>query len=738
MPSVHSTHRPSKRRKAVLPGPNPAWETTRQFRSDDRARPAALPLIAADGAVQRHARPRLPPPLLKAPIRKLSVRHLPSTDAPFSSSDATDLDPSRRGVRRPLPLARTRSRLEAFQKKLDTLDAVKSEIASLSSALVADPQTHVAKLTELRALATRTRGRAAALAILSEAQLYKDIVPGYRIRAISEKEAEVKVSKDIARLRTFESSLLNSYTRYVRFCISAARRANSDADAAVRRAAADALCNLLQALPHFNLADTITPAVCALASDRDPTVRTNASAALTAVLQDAHRASGPVLHTCMQIARALAAGANAHARVVPAEGIEPLSAIQFDRFARLPGSAKPKNAPKRSKRFNRKKRRKPGANDVSAADVDESELSRDLREADAEPTPQEMYVVRKSLLDSVCHAYFNIIKSAAAAVEASRAARSASARNSKQQRTRPPPPALAPALSGLLCVATYVPSAVLDATLAALTSLLEGGRLPLITQLRSLSAAYAILNSNAKTAAADANSFTADTRALDTALYSVLSKLFETGAPLFMEEEVACDAVDAILAATTFRKLPASRAAAIGRRLAVVSAAAPGHACAIGLLRAAQIVLEPAMVAPLFPQRRPDGQVEDVIAGDAGLAQRYDLETDDPDAADAERSAVWEMTAVLCHFHPAVREVAQKCAGGICGSRMPRTIEDVVSFTKGYSAAEGGFNPKPQEEPSVKTRRRKGGFVASELVAESEEDQEASTDFFLRVWDEQT
>lgn len=53
------------------------------------------------------------------------------------------------------------------------------------------------------------------LAFLSLLAVFKDVVPGYRIRLASEKEKQMKISKDQRQLRDREAILLNSYQQYL-------------------------------------------------------------------------------------------------------------------------------------------------------------------------------------------------------------------------------------------------------------------------------------------------------------------------------------------------------------------------------------------------------------------------------------------------------------------------------------------------------------------------------------------
>jgi nucleolar complex protein 3 len=51
----------------------------------------------------------------------------------------------------------------------------------------------------------------ARLAMLSLAAVFRDILPGYRVRLPTEKELAVAVSKEVKKLREYESALLRAY-----------------------------------------------------------------------------------------------------------------------------------------------------------------------------------------------------------------------------------------------------------------------------------------------------------------------------------------------------------------------------------------------------------------------------------------------------------------------------------------------------------------------------------------------
>jgi len=50
---------------------------------------------------------------------------------------------------------------------------------------------------------------------LTQLAVYKDIIPGYRIRQLSESEKNARVSKEVKKLRQYESTLLVNYQQYL-------------------------------------------------------------------------------------------------------------------------------------------------------------------------------------------------------------------------------------------------------------------------------------------------------------------------------------------------------------------------------------------------------------------------------------------------------------------------------------------------------------------------------------------
>lgn len=54
------------------------------------------------------------------------------------------------------------------------------------------------------------------LAFLSQLAVFKDIIPGYSIRPLTEKEKAEKVSQSVSQTREWEQGLVAAYSTYIR------------------------------------------------------------------------------------------------------------------------------------------------------------------------------------------------------------------------------------------------------------------------------------------------------------------------------------------------------------------------------------------------------------------------------------------------------------------------------------------------------------------------------------------
>ncbi|KAL9076540.1 MAG: hypothetical protein Q9161_000872 [Pseudevernia consocians] len=134
------------------------------------------------------------------------------------------------------------------------LDA-KEELARLASLVNEDPEEHAGAFRTLGQITASSNPTVKKLGLATQLAVYKDIIPGYRIRPIAEIDQTEKVSKDVRRLRAFEQSLVSSYQAYIKdlaSCAKARQGRVSDAASSVKQVAIACTCALLVAVPHFN------------------------------------------------------------------------------------------------------------------------------------------------------------------------------------------------------------------------------------------------------------------------------------------------------------------------------------------------------------------------------------------------------------------------------------------------------------------------------------------------------
>ncbi|KAF9582094.1 hypothetical protein BGW38_000649 [Lunasporangiospora selenospora] len=192
---------------------------------------------------------------------------------------------------------------ETKASKKAQLTKKKEELAAMAQSVISNPEENVGMLRRLRMMAQDPSDVIKKLAMLTQLAVYKDILPGYRIRTLSDKEMDVKVSKDVSKLRDYEQSLLQNYQNYLLSLEKVMAQDKSDKDeedeangagsnsttgsltapAAAKDSAADGkqkaisslatvavhcMCTLLTSVTHFNFRLNLMTALIARMSRR--------------------------------------------------------------------------------------------------------------------------------------------------------------------------------------------------------------------------------------------------------------------------------------------------------------------------------------------------------------------------------------------------------------------------------------------------------------------------------------
>lgn len=139
-------------------------------------------------------------------------------------------------------------------QRQQVLDA-KEELARIAGLLNEDPEEHTGLFRALANMASSKNATVKKLALATQLAVYKDVIPGYRIRPLAEDDMTEKVSKEVRRLRTYEQALVGSYLAYINHLARLAKPSKGDiseVSASLTTVATSCACALLLAVPHFN------------------------------------------------------------------------------------------------------------------------------------------------------------------------------------------------------------------------------------------------------------------------------------------------------------------------------------------------------------------------------------------------------------------------------------------------------------------------------------------------------
>lgn len=131
----------------------------------------------------------------------------------------------------------------------------KEELARLASLINENPEEHASAFRAMGEISKSPNPMIKNLGLVTQLAVFKDVIPGYRIRPISETDMAEKLSKEVRRLRAFEQALVGSYQTYVKELTKNAKYGTGDGfrgQPTTGDVAMSCACALLLAVPHFN------------------------------------------------------------------------------------------------------------------------------------------------------------------------------------------------------------------------------------------------------------------------------------------------------------------------------------------------------------------------------------------------------------------------------------------------------------------------------------------------------
>ncbi|KAI0840465.1 nucleolar complex-associated protein 3 [Hypoxylon sp. FL0890] len=154
---------------------------------------------------------------------------------------------------------------EAREKRVDEKPEIpehqqileaKEELAKIALMLNESPDENIGAFKALAKIGQSRIPAIQKLTLATQLAVYKDVIPGYRIRPVAEDGPEEKLSKDVRRLRTFEQSLIAGYQAYVRdltrYAKAGRHQGGKGQGQSIASIAITCACTLLTTVPHFN------------------------------------------------------------------------------------------------------------------------------------------------------------------------------------------------------------------------------------------------------------------------------------------------------------------------------------------------------------------------------------------------------------------------------------------------------------------------------------------------------
>lgn len=284
----------------------------------------------------------------------------------------------------------------------------KEELARIAALINEDPEEHIGSFKGMLEMITASTPPAVKkLALAAMAAVYKDVIPGYRIRALGDADKMAKVSKDVRKLRDFEQSLLSGYQNYVQqlSLLTKPKQAGPDG---LKSVSVGCACSLLLAVPHFNCRAELLKNVVRQLAKRQPSKEfVKARETIEEVFRNDDDGVVSMEAVSMMSKMMKARDFNIHESVLDTflhlRLLSELSAKgsrdRVDKAEEAPAGGK---TPKQKKEFRTKKERK--------LLREQNAVAKDMKEADALASHEQRDKMQSETLKSVFGVYFRILK----------------------------------------------------------------------------------------------------------------------------------------------------------------------------------------------------------------------------------------------------------------------------------------------------------------------------------------
>uniref|UniRef100_A0A0D9VG24 Nucleolar complex protein 3 homolog n=1 Tax=Leersia perrieri TaxID=77586 RepID=A0A0D9VG24_9ORYZ len=570
---------------------------------------------------------------------------------------------------------------ELFEKK-------KAQLAEIGMSMLEDPESNIRSLNDMLNICNDKDQKVVKLGLTSLLAVFRDIIPSYRIRQLTEKELTVEVSKDVKKMRYYEYTLLRSYKAYLQKLISLEKQPNFY-NVAVR-----CMCTLLDTAPHFNFRESILASVARNLSSPDDAVRS------LFVNEGKHRGEATI-----EAVRLIADHVKLNDCHLHPDSIGVFLSLRFDEDIGKDDSEEEKGRSKKKKQ--RQNQEVPKQLPVSDKKKAKQELiSKAREEVDAELRAvsftldaKERRRIQKETLSALFETYFRILKHTLST--------SNSRGNAINVSTDGSHPLLAPCLEGLGKFSHLIDLDFMGELIACLKKLsghtdhhsqiLHDNTLSVSERLQCCIVAYKVWRSNLEALNVDLQDF-----------FVQLFNLILEYRPDRDRGEVLADALKTLLWEGKHQDM--IRAAAFIKRLATF-ALSFGSAEALSALITLKHLLQ------------KNSKCRNMLENDSGggsmscLVAKYDPEAKDPYLSGALASVLWELSLLQKHYDSSVSSMASNILSmanlNPTQNPVPISIANPLEAYRDLSMERELSKPANKVPPlNCKKKRRSKDFVA--------------------------
>uniref|UniRef100_A0A2P2JZB5 Uncharacterized protein MANES_14G011200 n=3 Tax=Rhizophora mucronata TaxID=61149 RepID=A0A2P2JZB5_RHIMU len=612
----------------------------------------------------------------------------------------------------------------------EAFESNKHKLAELGMSLLEDPESNIKLLKEMLQFCKNGDPTIVKLGLLSLLAVFKDIIPGYRIRLPTEKELEMKVSDEVKKMRYYESTLLSVYKAYLQKLITLEKQSK------FHHVAVRCICTLLESVPHFNFRENLLDAVVANIGSPDDVMRKLCCATVKSLFTNEAKHGG---EATLEAVWLIADNVKAHNCQLHPDSVEVFMSLSFDEDLGKSeeGDKDNKFKNKNKKRKNAEKQSRLHANDRKKSRQElltkmREEVAADYKAASFTLDIKQQRRMQSETLSAVFETYFRILKHTMQSITAS-----SEADDSLVSSTSRAYPLLAPCLDGLGRFSHLIDLDYIGDLMNYLKKLAGGDvhsdglpekclrPLTVSERLQCCIVAFKVMRSNLDALNIDLQDFFVQ-------LYNIILE-YRPGRD---KGEVLTEALRIMLCED--RQHDMQKAAAFVKRLATFSLCFGSAESMAALVTLKHLLQKNVKCRNLLENDAGGGSVSGSIA-------KYQPYASDPNLSGALASVLWELNLLSEHYHPAVSVTASGISsmGSAQNQVILPTLSPQQAFTD-FSLDKEAFEPRVNTKKESNKRKRGSGSTELRIIedtidaaksADEDELQKKLSDHFLLLSD---